>query len=146
MLVLYPLGGVSETAADTTVLVHEQATQGGAGPHHQKDNKHTSMLPVSRPMPDVQWHGLLILRLVSNECQRAPRPYIRGLAKSTGLTQPACGLMCGVSEALFQMSELDWIWSKTPLGLSRNASASSIISASRLMTYLTTVHAFPRCG
>jgi hypothetical protein len=27
MLVLYPLGGMSETAADTTVLVCEQATQ-----------------------------------------------------------------------------------------------------------------------
>jgi hypothetical protein len=26
MLVLYPLGGMSETAADTTVLVCEQAT------------------------------------------------------------------------------------------------------------------------
>jgi len=47
---------------------------------------------------------------MSNDYERAPRPYIRGLAKSTGLTQPWVGIVvdsCVGLEALFQMSKFD---------------------------------------
>lgn len=58
MLALYPLGGASETAADTTDLVCWTSHEGGAGPHH---HQRTSMPPVSRPMPDIERRGSHII-------------------------------------------------------------------------------------
>lgn len=55
MLVLYPLGPKSETAADTTVLVCRQATEAESGLTSSKDNNiHGPCRPFRVVRPDIE--------------------------------------------------------------------------------------------